>query len=265
MMPPAVTVAAFLAAIAAAGCSMPPPAPSAPASPRFTLMSDPPALSVATSADLSDTVGVATRLAAVNPAGPSARPIAAEFLPLLHAAPEGRTFAGLPEPRALVQGEPAALCPALSAAGGSGIEGAVAAAVADCRDRLARSSAPPDCGCRLLAVNSVLAAPLADFAYATGLPARLIRDGRLDPLILVAEERLTEAGEAETLIRAGSVPVWLVRYRAPDRAELVPLAADGSAAGPARPAGRRLLGLDRGRFRERLTLPGEGLTILIGF
>ncbi|HEU0223440.1 MAG TPA: hypothetical protein VFR34_14685, partial [Paracoccaceae bacterium] len=168
--------------------------------------------------------------------------MSAEFLPLIFASPAGQSYAGLTGDRALAVGAPAPLCPALAPAPGADVAGAVTAALGSCRRQLELARAPADCGCRLIAVNGRLLAPTESFAYATGLSARIIQNGRLDPVRYVAEERLASNGETDTVIRAGEIPVWLVRDLSPLAAELVPLAPDGTVTGPALAARRQLVG-----------------------
>jgi hypothetical protein len=205
-------------------------------------------LVVPTLATPRDAISAAARLVARAPGPADAIPVA--MLPLLSRSPAGRAFLALPAARALAVGHPAEQCPALVAAGGAETQAAMTAALSGCADSL---SASPGCGCRLLAVNATLLGPQADFAYAPGIPVRVFRAGRLDPLPLVAVE---EAGA--TLMLAGSRPVWRLAGES-----LQPLDAAGLPDGPAVTVTRRPLGLDRGRIRERVTAPG--LSLLLGF
>lgn len=214
-----------------------------------------------------DIISAALRLASRN-GGPDGTRIDPAFVPLLVASPAGQRFSALPGPRALVQGEPALSCPALAVAAGPDLPAALRQGLAECRAELAASRSAPACGCRVIALGDLLLAPPERFAYATGLGTRVLAAGRLDPLRYVAEERPGPGGAPETLIRAGARPVWLVTGTAADRAEVTALGPDGRPAGPALPARRQRIGMDRGRFLERITAerPGEGrMDLLIGF
>ncbi|RMF37534.1 MAG: hypothetical protein D6754_09290 [Alphaproteobacteria bacterium] len=190
-------------------------------------------------------------------AGTRERSLAVEFVPLLHSAPVGLRYRALRSSRALMLGYPAARCPAMAAEGGATLAEAVASTFAACRRQLRDAQADAECGCQIVAADEVLLAPPERFAYARGLPVRVLRKGRLDPLTYIASPVVVEHRPA-TLIRAGSQPVWRIEEEA-----VVPLGPDGRTSGPPLPARRRPLGLDRGRVVERVE--AGDLTFLVGF
>lgn len=206
---------------------------------------------------------VASRLTGVNNSPGTRLRVDGASVPLISAAPVGLAFLSAGPARALIRGTPASSCPALAAAGGADAAAAARAALSACRAAL---TGRPECGCELVALGDLLLAPPETFAYAPGLPARLIRAGRLQPVTLVAEEKALAGGVTATVLYAGSIPVWRILADGPERASVVPLAPDGTASGPAVAAQRRLLGLDRGRFRERIETAEAGapLVFLIG-
>ncbi|MEM9048800.1 MAG: hypothetical protein AAGC92_08775 [Pseudomonadota bacterium] len=213
----------------------------------------------------SDVPGVAAlagRIVQAPATNPSAQPVAARFLPLIYTSAPGRAFRAFAPSRALATGVPAALCPALAAGGGATPAAAAQVALERCLGALRENVAAPDCGCRLLAVDAVALAPRDAFAYARGLSTRVFRSGRLDPLTHIAEET-TQGDDRQTIVFAGARPAWRVRPLDPRTAEVTSLRRDGSADGPPRMAMRQILGLDRGRFIERIETPD--LTLLIGF
>jgi hypothetical protein len=249
---------ATLTAVLAASCTfLPPGLPDTPRqTPAYTFAGSVPPLVARDAGNLTDLYSVAIRLAKVNPADPGFSRIPAAFLPLIHAAPEGRRFSGLPLPRALASGEPPERCPALAAAGGETREAAIAAATALCLDRLAAAGAG-DCGCRLIALDSTLFAPREAFAYAPGLPARVLRAGALSPVRYVAVEDV-QGDRVLTVIFAGERPVYVLEGDA-----LTTLGPDGRPAAAPTPVRRQPIALDRGRFVERVE--AADLTLLIGF
>lgn len=217
--------------------------------PVFTAIDGAPELIARDARSATAVIAVATRLTRVNPRETASRRIPATMLPLIDHSPEGRRFSAMIGPRALMAGYPPARCPALAAASAGTLPDAIGAALALCRDRLAAAEAE-GCGCRLLAADSVLLAPRPAFAYAPGLTVRLLRNGRLSPVRYVA----VEEPSGETVIYAGDRPAFRL-----DAAGLSPLDPDG----PAVPATRAPLALDRGRIVERVE--AGDLTLLIGF
>jgi hypothetical protein len=259
----------MVATLAAAGCTQAPGPSEAPVatSSSFAVPAAAPDLVVRGPEQDHDLIAAATRLTSQNPTAQPPRLLGTEFVPLLFSAPAGIRFVAIEGERALAEGAPEASCPALAPAAGTSLAAAVAGALAECRAQLTAAGAPPTCGCRLIAANASLLAPPPVFAYARGLSTRVFRRGKLDPTHYVAEERLAPDGSEATLVFAGTRPVWLVRRLSTTTAEIVALDRMGKA-GPAVPAKRQLIGLDRGRIRERITTKtpeGVPLTFLVGF
>lgn len=238
-----------------AGCA-PGAREAPPAPPSFRDLGDRAGLVAREGPTLSAVAERAARLAAEARPAPSARPVPAEFLPLIHEAPEGLRFLALGPHRALAAGDPPASCPALAAGGGGTAADAARAAAGLCLARL-RAAEAGDCGCRILAVDDALLAPRAAFAHASGLPVRLVRHGRLSRLRLVAVEAF-DGGRPRTLILAGGRPLFVL-----DEDGLSELGPDGRPRGAPVPVRRRPLALDRGRILERIE--AGGITLLIGF
>ncbi len=193
-----------------------------------------------------------------------ARTVQADSLAWMIGSAQGRAFLKAPEPRAIARGEPAARCPAtgLAHAGEPGAEGGHAETVRRALDRcLAALPDRPEtegCGCKLLALDSVLTVPQSEMAYATGVTARVKAPDLGIDAILIAEDDPEEG----TLLRDLRGPVARL-LRDGDRATLTLL--DGGA----RLEGRReAVGFRRGRLAERLYLEdaqGRRAVLLIGF
>jgi len=135
-----------------------------------------------------------------------------------------------------------------------------ARALLACREALA--SLPGDrgtgCGCRLIALGSVVAVPREDLAYATGVTARVVAPSLGIDGVMVAEE---EPGQPIVLRdfggRAGQI------LRAADGTVTVTFDGAGPFQGTALPVGFR-----RGRIAERIYATndaGERIVVLIGF
>ncbi|WP_138575958.1 hypothetical protein [Paroceanicella profunda] len=248
-----------------ASCAAPDPssAPAVAAPQRFLLAETLPDLIVDDAASQRDAAAIVARVAALGPR-PRIDALAPEFVPLLFNAPAGRDFLGLAEPKVLVSGSPALQCPALEPGAGATPEAAMADGVQACRAALRAAGAPESCGCRLLAADHVLTGSREDYAYARGIPARQTIGGKLSSLRMVAEQQ----GAHALVLYAGKQPVWEVGEPEAGRATLRALSADGPVtAGTRIEARRRRVGLDRGRYAERIdaTLAdGRDLTLLIG-
>ncbi|HSF93727.1 MAG TPA: hypothetical protein VLA52_01775 [Thermohalobaculum sp.] len=186
-----------------------------------------------------------------------------DALPFLTSTDAGRRFLAATPPRALARGAPEESCPALAMASGASGEAAigratvVAAALSQCLAQL-----PPDsaiCGCRVVALDSIVTVPRDQIVYATGTSARLRAAALGIDLLLVAED----GPDGETLLRDLSGPVaWLTR--GVDNAVTLRLAGGGRVfEGSSIPVGYR-----RGRLAERIyatDAAGVRMSLLIGF
>lgn len=205
-------------------------------------------------------------LRSANRAGRLIEPAAAA---LLYGTNWGRSWITAEGYGALVRGEPPEQCSAVAAVNASVRATAIEAAIADCRDALATQvsislTGAEACGCRLIAIDNALLAPLEAFAYAPGTDGRLIGlgSGYAGPLIAREVETGTVPGAGRVVFGNAQGPLA--------EAEL---AADGSASLELLRDGRRFtgrrepLGWARGRPRERLLLrgpDGERIIALIG-
>jgi hypothetical protein len=244
------------------GCAASPPSPRGGSA--LVAMTGVPVIVAADSGDIADARVAAARLSA-SPG--RARPVESAGAPFLHGAPHGRAWLASAPPRALARGEPAPSCPAIGMAAApeaASPPDAAAQALGRCLDQLEARAAPADCGCRLLALDGALVAPLSEFAYAAGVGARLVGAAAAGGRPLVALERgdsdpaLTEVA----FLDAGGVAA--VAQLAADGAARLLLLGDGAVY-----QGRReFRGWRRGRLTERLLLEGpdgDRLIALIGF
>lgn len=183
------------------------------------------------------------------------RRVDAAEAPFLYGSPVGRRFLQLDHPRALARGHPPQQCPAVGIAQG---EDAPERALRAC---LARQAPADDCGCRLLASDDVLLAPLSEFAYAQGVGGRLIGAAG-DARPLTVEERPGE-GDAVRLAFFDALGPVAVAELVGEDARMVLLGDDVMFTGA-----RERRGWRRGRLSERLLLTdgaGRRLIALIGF
>lgn len=171
-------------------------------------------------------------------------------------APEGRAYLLAAEPKALVRAVPQHSCPVqVSVQGQAGTpeRDLIADALRLCHADLA-AAGQEGCQCALLAHGSVLRAPLEIFEYAIDLPARLFRDGALDPVRYLAREDLREDGVRELSVQANGVQALGITWseQSADR-RVEAIFADGlRAAGTRDP-----VGFDRGRLVQNFTLERE--------
>jgi hypothetical protein len=193
--------------------------------------------------------------------------IEAAQAPFVSRSPIGRRFLAAPTPRALALGDPPAICPAAALVAGP--PGAARAAVAGraldaCLASLGERGMAASCGCRVVAVDDLLLAPLEAFAYAGGVGGRLVGDGRFGGKPLIAEEANAPDGRG----------VRIAFYDAAGPVALGDLGDDGAARllmledGAVFTGWREPWGWRRGRVQERLLLEGadgERLIALIGF
>lgn len=195
-----------------------------------------------------------------------ARRVGVDALPFLTRTEAGRRFLGAARPRALARGMPPQFCPAVAAAEGpsdkapgAGRAAAVEAVLGSCLDRL--GPAREGCGCRVIALDDVLAVPREEVAYATGVSARLqVPELGLD-LLLVAED--VPGAPGEVLLRGLGGPLARVVPGPEESVTVKLLDQDRRFEGYRIPVGFR-----RGRLAERIyatDAAGHRLRLLIGF
>lgn len=189
-------------------------------------------------------------------ATPRSRRMAAAGLGYFASSQAGRRFLARAAPRALARGDPAARCPASGQAGPAADRGAAArAALSACLAALPGDAA--DCGCRLIALDDMALIPIAEAAYAVGVPARLSVPALGVSKVLVAEER--DGGALALFGLTG--PAGRIERLGGRRVRVV-LPGLGAFEGAARP-----IGLRRGRLAERIAArdpEGRRLTLVIG-
>lgn len=249
--------------VAVSGCAGSIQSPAGGAA--LVAMAGAPVIVASDSDDIADARAAAARIAG-SPG--RSRAVESAGAPFLHGSPHGRAWLAGAPPRALARGEPAPSCPAIGmAAGPEAVSAPDAAgrALGRCLDQLASRGAPADCGCRLLALDGALVAPLSEFAYAQGVGARLIGGGAAAggrPLVALERGDSDPALTEVAFLDAGGVAA--VAQLAEDGGARLLLLGDGEIY-----EGRReFRGWRRGRLTERLLLEGPGgdrLIALIGF
>ncbi len=211
-------------------------------------------------AELSRSLVIATLETLKDRRGARALQISA--IPFLRAAPAGAAFLQQSGPRALAQGAPSALCPVTVAsnAATSRVE-ATANALTGCLRGLAAIGADAGCGCRLMAVDTVLLAPQEAFSFAPVVSAVLIdAKGRSERLV------------AESVSADPDTELVLLRDAAGERARLILVKGGAALVFSAEPdiqfsGTRQPFGYRRGRVAERLRMTnasGDAMTLLIG-
>lgn len=189
-----------------------------------------------------------------------ARLVQIAAVPLLRSTPEGAAFLAMTGHRALAQGEPPESCPALSHApqGAPTPVAAGEASLTKCTGELRRRGVSASCGCRLIALDDALLAPITRFSFAPSVSALLIADG--DAMRLIAEVDI-ENGVAVTHLRSAVGEVGVLRTTGAND-HVGGVINDVAYTGTRKPFGFR-----RGRLAERLTMTsaaGDQLTLLIG-
>lgn len=237
------------------------------ASQRLLLLDSPPEIVIRTD---GQTPRVAALLAEVSddPAAGMGRRVEASSAALLYNTGWGRAFLSAPSGRALAIGDPPDQCPGIGVVAG-GPETprlqVVDAAISQCIQSLERARAS-DCGCRLLALDDTLLAPLEAFAHAPGVSARLFGlGGGAGTQQLVAREsrELAADGSVRVLFSTVSGPIAAAALFADGRAVL-----EVAESGLVLEGARDLRGWRRGRLTERLLLrgpDGQRVIALIGF
>lgn len=181
--------------------------------------------------------------------------------PFLQGSPAGRAYLARPAPKALARGEPPGQCYGLGVATGPD---APAEALRRCFEEMADDPREAGCGCRLLAIDDVLLAERAAFAYAPGVSGRLLGpEAPQSGALVVAERPSGREGAALAAFFGFDGPVAVAELGADGEAVLL---LPGDAA-PFR-GERERWGWRRGRLTERLLLSspeGRRLIALIGF
>lgn len=223
-------------------------------------------------------------------------------IPFFFESELGRAYLRSGPGRALARGEPAESCPMFGAAlDAASTEAAANIALERCLAR--RVKADTECGCRLLAADTVLFAPADNFTYARAVAATLIPLGpdlaSAGPeAALIAEERYTPLNAARVpaetdplkkksgltparaeALASGERRLWLIGLQGPVAG--LDLSADGAARltlleGPRE--GMKPIkefngrwsadGFRRGRLAERVALrseKGSRMLLLIGY
>ena len=249
------------------GCADSPVARDRAATGRLLLLSAPPDISVGQdgpsrrdSAMLSELDGMQT--------APNGRWIEASSAALLYNTGWGRAFLAAPDGRALAIGAPAQECPGIGVvAGGPETPRSVVAGAAleQCLTSLSRAGAT-NCGCRLLALDDTLLAPLEAFAHAPGVSARLVGlggDAGRGPLVARESREIAADGSIRVLFSSVEGPVAAAALF-PDGRAVMELTDSGAVF----EGERDLRGWRRGRLTERLLLrspDGRRVIALIGF
>ncbi|MGB0508029.1 MAG: hypothetical protein ACPGGK_17715 [Pikeienuella sp.] len=186
------------------------------------------------------------------------RMIEVAALPWLRSAPEGMAFLSAAAPKALARGAPDSSCPVakISKPYAKTAEEAAISALSQCVAALSNTS---NCGCQLIAMDSVVLAPRTDLSFAPSVTATLI-NGEASTR-LVADQR-SENADGEVTLRHASGYYGVIQL-SNDQAEMTLAAQPGKVF----TGHREKFGYRRGRVAERLVLTsqsGEKLTVLIG-
>ncbi len=233
--------------------------PSAGDLARLVAPASPPAFVARTRDEIAPAAFGAMRADAARLAGqPRSRRVEVAAAPWLRASLEGAAFLATPAPRALVRGEPPEACPAAAASppGAPDRRAAAEAALGLCLDRLAALGKAAGCGCRLMAADEALLAPLEAFVFAPGAPALLL--GPDAPIGLVAAALPPQDGVERVALRDAAGLVALLVLDG-DRAALAFAAAPQDVY-----EGRRTpFGWRRGRLAERIVFDEPDATLLL--
>jgi hypothetical protein len=238
-----------------------------PGSRRLLVLDAPPAIIVSAA-------GAGRREAALlaeivdNPSGGTGRRVEASSAAFLYNTGWGRAFLAAPDGRALAMGDPPEQCPGIGVVAG-GPETphlrVAEAAIEQCLQSLDRAGAT-GCGCRLLALDDTLLAPLEAFAHAPGVGARLIGLGGgvgSQPLVARESREMAADGSVRVLFSTVAGPVAAAALFPDGRAVL-----EVAESGVVLEGARDLRGWRRGRLTERLLLEGpdgQRVIALIGF
>src|SRR5690625_213990 len=239
--------AALLAALSACGAGQGNVAerqhlPATSSGGAMLVMERPPEISVTASEDTESARVLLERLSIDELRGRTgARFHDARELPWISGSAPGREFLALAEPRLLLRGDPPERCAVAFAE-----EGEPSQPIADFATEALRrcvAEAGPDCGCRVVALNSALLVPLEETSYATGAPARLRVPSLGLKKMLVAEA----GGNGREVLRDVSHPVGVIEYGEDGQVTIELEGIEGVFTGKARPVGFR-----RGRLAQRI-------------
>lgn len=227
---------------------------------RMIVLENPPVIAADDAADLAEAANVAERADPDLLGGRlEARRVRVDALPYLIGSVEGQRFLQATGPRAIARGDPALSCPAIGISLPTEPTSRAAlarAALSDCTADLPADAA--DCGCRLVAIDTLVTVRRDALAYATGSSARLSIPAQRVDRLLVAEED----GPGRLLLRDLTGKIASVTAVAGE--EVVIEFESGQ-----RFTGRRLkVGFRRGRLAERIYAEdedGQRLSLLIGF
>lgn len=189
-----------------------------------------------------------------------ARPVEIAAVPMLRSTGAGATYLAMEGHRALAQGEPAASCPALAAAspGAPSAQASAIDALGACAAQLSARAAAPTCGCRLIALDDALLAPIERFSFASAVSALLIDGGRATRLI--AEAELAD-GVAITRLRDATGEIGVLRKEVGEET------VSGEIGGVTYTGLRQPFGFRRGRLAERIIMTdadGAEISLLVG-
>ena len=254
-------------ALVAGGCADSPMQGDRVGSGRLLLLSAPPDITVGQDGPTRRDSALLSELDGQRSTG-GGRWIEASSAALLYNTGWGRAFLAAPDGRALALGSPAAQCPGIGVvAGGPETPRSVVAEAAldQCLTSLDRAGSS-GCGCRLLALDDTLLAPLDAFAHAPGVSARLVGlggDAGRGPLVARESRDVAADGSVRVLFSSVEGPVAAAALF-PDGRAVMELTDSGTVF----EGERDLRGWRRGRLTERLLLrgpDGRRVIALIGF
>jgi hypothetical protein len=228
---------------------------------RMMVLSRPPYIAIMQPEDLPVALRVAENTDSARLSKrETARWVNVDSLPFLTSTEYGNKFLDATKPRALAQGIPPGICPVVAVASGAPETpraDIVTEALQSCMAKI--SVAQPGCGCRIVALDDLVAVPREDTVYATGTTARIRSVALGIDLFLVAEETV----DGNTLLRDLNGPVAHL-VRGENDAVTVSFLSTGH-----RFDGYRIpVGFRRGRIAERIystDVDGNRLSLLIGF
>lgn len=173
-------------------------------------------------------------------------------VPFLLSSPEGQSYLLADGVKALVRAAPPQNCPVsvqLEVNGpDASLRGAVETALRVCHEKLEARGSSDECGCEVMAQGDLLRTSLDAFDYVRDYPARLFREGRLDPIRYLARETVAEDGARGFILSGPIGPELSLVYTAGNAVNAT--FPDGSTAQGTTDRS----GLSRGRYIEVVTL-----------